>query len=193
MSGYFCVHEDGFILDGFPRTLDQAKWLLNVTSIDRIISISMRRDMLIRKAVGRRICSNCNGNFNIEHIDEPGFYMPAMLPSPTKAKGGKLPSVGGHLCCGVELTRREDDSLEVVGERLRLFDEQTAPVIDFFARKARDNSGRSREKCSGQHLSSRKKHASFFFESIDITGGSAVMNPVFEAAMGLHRNTHVMS
>lgn len=69
------------IFDGFPRTVPQAKLMQTEFPVDIVISISMRSDYLIRKALGRRVCPKCNISFNIEHIDEPNFYMPAVLPT----------------------------------------------------------------------------------------------------------------
>lgn len=48
--------------------------------VDRVVSISMREDALVRKLLGRRVCPKCNRSYNVAHIDEPGFYMPAILP-----------------------------------------------------------------------------------------------------------------
>lgn len=70
-----------FILDGFPRTLAQAEHLEAVSFIDRVVIISMRPDMLIRKSIGRRVCPDCHKSFNLAHIDESDFYMPAILPA----------------------------------------------------------------------------------------------------------------
>lgn len=66
--------------DGFPRTVAQAAALEERCRIDRVVSISMREDALVRKLLGRRVCPVCNISYNVAHIDEDNFYMPAVLP-----------------------------------------------------------------------------------------------------------------
>jgi adenylate kinase len=69
------------IFDGFPRTVAQAKLMQNKFPVDIVISINMRRDALMRKSLGRRVCPTCNKSYNVENIDEPNFKMPAVLPT----------------------------------------------------------------------------------------------------------------
>ncbi|RWW63871.1 hypothetical protein BHE74_00028929 [Ensete ventricosum] len=104
--------ESGFILDGFPRTRRQAEILEGVTEIELVVNLKLREDVLLAKCLGRRICSQCGGNFNVASIDikgengRPGISMPPLLPPE-------------H--CMSKLVTRADDTEEVVKERLRLY------------------------------------------------------------------------
>ncbi|KAB1218021.1 Adenylate kinase 1, mitochondrial [Morella rubra] len=137
--------ETGFILDGFPRTIRQAEAIANekdnvalviladgkflkeilerVTDIDLVINLKLREEALLAKCLGRRICSECGGNFNIACIDikgengSPGMYMAPLLPPP-------------H--CASKLITRSDDTEEVVKERLRIYHKVTQPLEEFY-------------------------------------------------------------
>ncbi|KAG2723600.1 hypothetical protein I3760_02G177400 [Carya illinoinensis] len=115
--------EAGFILDGFPRTIRQAEILEGVMNIDLVINLKLREDALLAKCLGRRICSECGGNYNIACINikgengSPGIYMAPLLPPP-------------H--CASKLITRSDDTEEVVKERLRVYKEMTQPVEEFY-------------------------------------------------------------
>ncbi|WCJ19425.1 Adenylate kinase [Euphorbia peplus] len=118
--------ESGFILDGFPRTIRQAEILEGVTDIDLVVNLKLSEDVLLAKCLGRRICSQCGGNFNIACIDikgengKPGMYM-APLPPPKK--------------CESKLIQRADDTEEVVKERLRIYSEMSQPLEDYYRRR----------------------------------------------------------
>jgi adenylate kinase len=103
---------DGFVLDGYPRNLDQAEYLDEITDLDVVASLEVSRDELVGRLTGRRVCSECGTNFHVE-FDQP------------ETEG---------VCdeCGGELKQRDDDTEETVRERLRVFDENTQPVIDFY-------------------------------------------------------------
>ncbi|CAL9064177.1 probable adenylate kinase 6, chloroplastic [Musa acuminata AAA Group] len=115
--------ESGFILDGFPRTRRQAEILDGVTEIELVVNLKLREDVLLAKCLGRRICSQCGGNFNVASIDikgengRPGIAMPPLLPPE-------------H--CMSKLITRADDTEEVVKERLRLYHELSQPVEEFY-------------------------------------------------------------
>ncbi|XP_076936100.1 putative adenylate kinase 6, chloroplastic [Bidens hawaiensis] len=115
--------ESGFILDGFPRTIRQAEILEGVTNIDLVINLKLREEALLAKCLGRRTCSQCGGNYNVACIDikadneKPAMYMPPLLP----------PS---H--CASKLITRPDDTEEVVKERLRIYNEKSRPVEEFY-------------------------------------------------------------
>lgn len=115
--------ESGFILDGFPRTIRQAEILEGVTEIDLVLNLKLREEALLAKCLGRRICSECGANYNIACIDikpedgKPGIYMAPLPPPP-------------H--CAMKLIQRADDTEEVVKERLRIYNEKSLPVEDFY-------------------------------------------------------------
>ncbi|XXG71970.1 hypothetical protein AAC387_Pa07g1179 [Persea americana] len=115
--------ESGFILDGFPRTIRQAEIFEGVISIDLVVNLKLREDALIEKCLGRRICSECGGNFNIASVNikgengQPGIYMPPLLP-PAR--------------CASKLAVRSDDTEAVVKERLCVYHEMSQPVEEFY-------------------------------------------------------------
>jgi adenylate kinase len=100
---------DGYVLDGYPRNLEQAEYLDGITDLDVVVTLEVPRDELIARLTGRRICPDCGRNFHLE-------YDPPADPG---------------VCddCGTELIQREDDREDVVRERLRVYDENTAPVV----------------------------------------------------------------
>ena len=111
----------GFLLDGFPRTVAQAEELGRMlesqkTRLDRVLNITVPRDEVVKRLTGRRSCPKCQAVF---HVD---FAPPA--------KAG--------LCdrCGGELIQRTDDKRETVEARLKVYEEQTAPLIQYYREKA---------------------------------------------------------
>jgi len=122
---------DNFILDGFPRTVKQAEALEKITKIDAIIKINAHEEILVEKISGRRICSNpsCDGNYNIADIHKTiggiEYILPPLLPK-EDMKCDK---------CGSLLIQRDDDRPEVVKERLRVYEEQSKPVLDYYKKK----------------------------------------------------------
>lgn len=120
--------ESGFILDGFPRTVRQAEILEGVIDIDLVVNLKLREEALLAKCLGRRICSQCGGNYNVACIDikgddeSPGMYMAPLLP-PAE--------------CASKLISRADDKEEVVRERLRIYDELTRPVEEFYCKRGK--------------------------------------------------------
>ncbi|KAG6527294.1 hypothetical protein ZIOFF_009391 [Zingiber officinale] len=120
--------ESGFILDGFPRTTRQAEILEGVAEIDLVVNLKLREDALFAKCLGRRICSQCRGNFNIASVDikgehgRPGITMAPLLPPE-------------H--CMSKLIARADDTEEVVKERLRVYYEMSEPVEEFYRKRGK--------------------------------------------------------
>jgi adenylate kinase len=108
---------EGFVLDGYPRNLAQAETLADVTDLDVVLSLAVGREELIERLTGRRVCEGCGTNYHVEF-------------DPPQETG---------VCdeCGGELVQREDDSREAVENRLDVFAENTAPVIDHY----RDHEG----------------------------------------------------
>ncbi|MEM5871833.1 MAG: adenylate kinase [Candidatus Aenigmatarchaeota archaeon] len=117
--------EKGFILDGYPRTIEQAKELEKITKIDLVLNITLKKEILIKKISARRICKNCGKIYNIADINEDGIRMPPILP---KKEG---------ICddCGGELYQRPDDDPKVIEERLKVYEKQTKPLIDYYKKK----------------------------------------------------------
>ena len=107
--------EGGYLLDGFPRTLPQAEALeraLSDIGTPLAIDFAVPDDVIVRRASGRLVCNDCG---NIQHRE---FAPPA--------KEGVCDN------CGGELQSRKDDQPDVVRERLRVYHEQTAPLVDFY-------------------------------------------------------------
>jgi len=112
--------KDGFLLDGFPRTVNQAHALdeaLNEMSLklDNVINIDVAKEELIARAIGRRICKGCGATYHIEF-------------NPPK-ENGKCD------VCGEELYQRDDDTEETVARRIEVYMEQTKPLIDYYSKK----------------------------------------------------------
>lgn len=106
---------DGYILDGFPRTMGQAEELDKMTEIDLVLNIVVELEALVERAVGRRICPECAAVYHIKF-------------SPPEAEG---------VCvkCGSALVQRDDDKEHTVRNRLRIYTEQTAPLAEHFRKK----------------------------------------------------------
>jgi adenylate kinase len=100
---------DGFVLDGYPRNLDQAEYLADITDLDVVVSMSVPEEVLVRRLTGRRVDPETGQNYHIE------FDMPEDETVTDR------------------LVQREDDTEETVRERLRVFEENTAPVVEFYA------------------------------------------------------------
>ncbi len=112
--------ESGYLLDGFPRTIAQAEALETLTKeisrpIQLVINITCDKDALIKRISGRRVCKNCGNSYHVE------FKKPM--------KEGVCDS------CGNELIQRKDDTVESLAVRLDAYENQTKPLIDFYAKK----------------------------------------------------------
>ena len=107
--------KDGFILDGFPRTIPQAEALDNMgIIIDKVVDIDVPDENIVNRMSGRRVCKACGSSYHIEN---------------------KKPKVEG-VCdaCGGELQIRKDDAPETVLDRLNVYHEQTEPLKDYYAK-----------------------------------------------------------
>ena len=102
----------GFILDGYPRTLEQAKILDAITKIDAILLLDVPDWIIIERLSSRRICRNCGTVYNVRFLK---------------------PKVEG-ICdkCGGPLYQRSDDNPEVIKKRLQVYQEQTRPLLEYF-------------------------------------------------------------
>lgn len=112
--------ENGFILDGFPRTIVQARALEDMETmfkfnIDSIINLDIPQSRLIKRLSGRRTCKDCGTTFHVEF-------------NPPKVKDVCD-------CCGGELYQRPDESEEAVQVRLDTYNKQTKPLIDYYTMK----------------------------------------------------------
>ncbi|HRY13773.1 MAG TPA: adenylate kinase [Syntrophomonadaceae bacterium] len=110
----------GFLLDGFPRTVTQAKALDGILAdwnkeLDAVISIEVPTDVLIVRNCGRRTCSQCGANYHVQ-------FNPPLLANECDI-------------CGGELQHRSDDREETVIKRLAIYAEQTKPLTDFYAER----------------------------------------------------------
>ncbi len=110
----------GFLLDGFPRTIPQADALNAELSkmekkLDRAINIQVKKEVLIERAVGRRVCKVCGAAFHI------------------KFKPSEIEGVCDR--CGGELQQRKDDLEETVIKRIEVYLEQTEPLIEYYSQK----------------------------------------------------------
>ena len=110
--------KNGFILDGFPRTVPQAKALEDMKiEMDLVISIEVSDESIIKRMGGRRLCSECGASYHTEHI-------------PPKKEG---------VCdtCGGALMIREDDKPETVISRLEVYHKQTEPLKEFYSERGK--------------------------------------------------------
>ena len=109
--------KNGFLLDGFPRTIPQAESLeaalesMNA-KLDAVINLEVPDDVIVRRMAGRRVCKNCSRSYHVVTI-------------PPRQEG---------ICdsCGGQLIIRDDDKEETVLERLKTYNEKTAPLIGFY-------------------------------------------------------------
>ena len=109
---------NGFILDGFPRTIPQAEALDRMgIVIDRIIDIEVPDEKIAQRVSGRRVCGSCGSSYHLDY---------------------KRPQVEG-VCdrCGSTLVQRKDDQPETVAERLQVYHEQTEPLKAYYAKSGR--------------------------------------------------------
>jgi adenylate kinase len=110
----------GFILDGFPRTVPQAEALDHLLGrmgleLDGVILFEVPEELVVQRLTGRRICGQCGEIYNVRFKDT------------------KVPGVCDR--CGGVLQQRDDDREEVVHRRLEVYEEQTAPLIDYYETK----------------------------------------------------------
>jgi len=108
---------NGYLLDGFPRTMNQAKELEKMTDVDLVLNIAVDHKALVERAVGRRICPKCAAVYHVKS-------------NPPKKSG---------ICdkCGTSLVQRDDDKEETVQKRLKVYQEQTAPLIEHYRSKGK--------------------------------------------------------
>ncbi|MEE0132732.1 MAG: adenylate kinase [Treponema sp.] len=103
---------NGFILDGFPRTIPQAEALEGIAKVDAVVNFDIADEGVVERLSGRRVCKGCGQNFHVTF----------------------LPPAKENICdaCGAELYTRDDDQVEAISHRLVVYRQQTAPLIDFY-------------------------------------------------------------
>jgi len=105
--------KNGYLLDGFPRTVAQAEALEGFAKIDAVVDINVSDEKLVARLSGRRVCLSCGGTYHVSQLNG----------SMTCAK------------CGNELIQRADDKAETVLSRLTVYHAQTEPLIDFYTQR----------------------------------------------------------
>ncbi len=107
--------KNGFILDGFPRTMNQAEQLEKITNIDLVLSFNLSRESILDRLTGRWTCKNCQAIYHEKHLK---------------------PKIEGKCDkCSGELYQREDQKKEVIEKRLEVYEKETKPLIDFYQKK----------------------------------------------------------
>lgn len=106
---------NGFILDGFPRTIEQARALEKIAEIDGIIRLVVPEWITVERLSNRRICRNCGEVYNLRYLK---------------------PKIEG-VCdkCGGPLYQREDDKPNIIHDRLKVYEKQTQPLIQYYQSK----------------------------------------------------------
>lgn len=105
----------GYILDGFPRTQEQAQTLAEITAdqpLDMVIDLDVPTDIVLERLASRRVCADCGANYSVQ-----------------------TPPKHGWVCdhCGGSVIQRTDDTEDAIKRRLALYEEETAPLIDWYA------------------------------------------------------------
>ena len=105
--------KNGYMLDGFPRTIAQAEALDQITKLDLVINIGVDHSLLLNRLCGRRVCKDCGESYHVSRLN------------------------GETKCarCGGELYQRKDDNPETVQSRLDVYNAQTAPLIEYYTKK----------------------------------------------------------
>jgi len=111
------VKRNGFILDGFPRTLAQAKALNNITRIDFLLVLKVPNDIIIKRILGRYSCPNCGELYN-KYFIKP-------------KKEGICDKCGSS----IKFEQRSDDNEETLKKRLNVYEENSKPIIDYYKGK----------------------------------------------------------
>ncbi len=104
--------KNGFILDGFPRTIPQAEAFEKLGIDVKVVNFEVNNQLIIDRLSNRRVCKECKANYNVK-----------FLPPKVEGKCDK---------CGGELFTREDDKLESITHRLEVYRKETEPLIDFY-------------------------------------------------------------
>ena len=108
--------KSGFIFDGFPRSVEQAKWLDRIAKIDAVINFTAPEKVLLERLGGRRHCSKCSAGYNINTMSKP------------KNAG---------ICdkCRGRLVTRDDDKPAAIKQRLKVYQKEVKPVVEYYKKK----------------------------------------------------------
>ena len=102
---------NGFLLDGFPRTVEQAKALDEITDVDYVVNIDVPFEKLLKRITGRRVCPKCSSSYHVDFLN------------------------GEDTCkCGEKLVQRADDNEETVKQRISVYEKQTAPLVEYYGK-----------------------------------------------------------
>lgn len=104
--------KNGFILDGFPRTVNQAKALENISQIDKAVLVELDNNIIIERLSSRRTCPGCGEIYSLNNLEN-------------------------EICpkCGSTLYQRDDDKPDTIKHRLEVYEQNTAPLINFYSDK----------------------------------------------------------
>lgn len=105
----------GFVLDGFPRNLNQAQRLSSVTEVERAVHLSLSREEIVRRLSARRLCPQCGHVYNLQ----------------------ASPPQKDEICdlCNTKLVQRNDDRPEVIGHRVDIYTREIKPVLEFYQKQ----------------------------------------------------------
>ena len=105
--------KNGYLLDGFPRTVLQAEALDTFSKVEAVVNVDVPLGKLLKRITGRRVCAKCGESYHVDYLEG----------KTTCAK------------CGAELIQRADDNETTVSARLEVYEKQTAPLIEYYAQK----------------------------------------------------------
>lgn len=128
--------KNGYILDGFPRTIPQAEALDKMVHIDCVIDIEVPESLIMNRLSGRRVCGSCGATYNIN---------------------SRKPKVEG-ICdaCGGTLVQRKDDQPETVKARLKVYHEQTEPLTGYYKKQGKLRIIHGTDDAVATHLAIKK-------------------------------------
>jgi len=115
--------KNGFILDGFPRSLNQAKKLdIEIGGLTGVVNVDLKEDIILQKLLGRKICNKCNKSFSTAAIlnEEEGYDMPALLRQEK---------------CLTYMESHDDDKEDIILSRLQVYKDETMHLIDYYKKQ----------------------------------------------------------
>jgi adenylate kinase len=117
--------KNGYILDGYPRSSDQAEAIEGKIDVDVVLVLDLPEDIIVQKISARRNCEKCGDIYNIADIHHGDLHLPPMLPK----EEGKCDK------CGGALVQRQDDKEDVIRDRLKLYADKTQPLVKYYKDK----------------------------------------------------------